>query len=107
MLGARLIREARQRSGLTQRDLAERLETNQSAIARWESGAVSPRADTLERILSACGFTADFRLLPREDPDRDQILERLRWTPKERLQYLVDMLAFEERAHAAHRARRR
>ena len=33
--------------------------------------------------------------------DLDQIVERLAWTPRERLQYLLDMLAFEERAHVA------
>ena len=31
----------------------------------------------------------------------DQIVERLGWTPRERLRYLVDMLAFEERARQA------
>lgn len=35
------------------------------------------------------------------DVDDDQIAERLRWTPRERLQYLLDMLAFEERARSA------
>jgi hypothetical protein len=33
--------------------------------------------------------------------DEDQIIERLRWTPKQRLDYLLDMLAFEERAGRA------
>ena len=33
----------------------------------------------------------------------DQIVERLAWTPRERLDYLLDMLAFEERAHRARR----
>ncbi len=38
------------------------------------------------------------------DPaDDDQIVERLRWTPKQRLEYLLDMLAFEERARRARR----
>ena len=36
-----------------------------------------------------------------EDVDLDQIVERLDWTPFERLQYLLDMLEFEERAHQA------
>jgi len=36
-----------------------------------------------------------------EDVEIDQIVERLGWTPKERLQYLLDMLAFEERARDA------
>jgi hypothetical protein len=38
-----------------------------------------------------------------EDPDRAQIVERLGWTPKQRLDYLVDMVAFEERARRARR----
>jgi len=40
---------------------------------------------------------------PIDDSDRDQIAERLGWTPKQRLGYLVDMVAFEERAHRARR----
>lgn len=37
------------------------------------------------------------------DGDRDQIAERLCWTPKQRLEYLTDMVAFEERARRARR----
>jgi hypothetical protein len=37
------------------------------------------------------------------EQEEDQIAERLSWTPKQRLQYLLDMLAFEERAHRARR----
>ena len=37
---------------------------------------------------------------PRRFVD-DQIAERLAWTPRERLAYLLDMLEFEERAHRA------
>jgi hypothetical protein len=40
---------------------------------------------------------------PTDNADRDQIAERLGWTPKQRLVYLVDMVAFEERAHRARR----
>ena len=41
-----------------------------------------------------------------EDYDLDQIVERLAWTPTERLQYLLDMLDFEELAHRAKRLER-
>lgn len=37
------------------------------------------------------------------DPDLDQIVERLGWTPWERLQYLLDMLEFEDLARSARR----
>jgi hypothetical protein len=43
---------------------------------------------------------------PTMSDDLDQIVERLTWTPRERLQYLLDMLAFEERACAARRVER-
>lgn len=36
-----------------------------------------------------------------EATDLDQIVERLGWTPMERLRYLLDMLDFEEKAHRA------
>jgi hypothetical protein len=39
------------------------------------------------------------RSLPSDDDD--QILERLSWSPAQRLRYLLDMLEFEERAHKA------
>jgi predicted nucleotidyltransferase/DNA-binding XRE family transcriptional regulator len=50
-----LIRTARAQADLTQRELAVAAGTSQPAIARYESGRSEPRADTLERILAACG----------------------------------------------------
>jgi transcriptional regulator with XRE-family HTH domain len=102
-LDHRLIKEARRRAGLAQSDLARRLGTTQSAIARWESGKVSPRMATLKRLLKACGVEANVTLVDAGRDDRVQIAERLAWTPKQRLAYLTDMVAFEERAGAAHR----
>jgi hypothetical protein len=39
----------------------------------------------------------------RAPVDADQIAERLSWTPRQRLRYLLDMLDFEERARRARR----
>lgn len=39
MQAARLIREARLKAGLSQAELAHRLHTKQSVVARWETGA--------------------------------------------------------------------
>ena len=101
MSAAQVLRLARQRAGLTQVELARRSGTKQSAIARWEKGAVSPRVDTLERLLRACGFEPVVTFTAITDEDQNQLLERLAWTPRQRLDYLVDMIAFEERAHRA------
>ena len=52
---ARALIEARARAGLTQAQLAERMRTTQSVIARLESGRVRPSTATLERIAQATG----------------------------------------------------
>ena len=100
-----LIRTSRLSRGWTQTELARRLGTPQSAIARWERGGLSPRIDTLGRILDACGFDCELRTTDRWQVDHDQLRERLGWSPLERIRYLEDMLAFEERAHRAKQVR--
>jgi transcriptional regulator with XRE-family HTH domain len=50
-----LLRAARQRAGISQKELAVRAATKQSAVSRIERGRVSPTVDTLERILAAAG----------------------------------------------------
>ncbi len=54
-LAAALI-EARARAGLTQEQLAERMQTTQAVIARLESGRVKPSTRTLERFAAATGM---------------------------------------------------
>lgn len=51
----RALIEARTRAGLTQSELAERMETTQSVVARLESGRVLPSTRTLEKIARATG----------------------------------------------------
>lgn len=46
---------ARAGSGVTQAELAERMGTTQSAIARLESGRVSPTVETLQKYARALG----------------------------------------------------
>jgi ribosome-binding protein aMBF1 (putative translation factor) len=52
---ARALIEARVRAGLTQADLARRMNTTQSAVARLEGGRVRPSTKTLERFAEATG----------------------------------------------------
>lgn len=46
---------ARIRAGLTQAELAERMGTSQSAIARLEGGRAKPSVATLEKLAKATG----------------------------------------------------
>ena len=47
--------EARVTAGLTQQQLAQRMETTQSVIARLESGLARPSTQMLERLAVATG----------------------------------------------------
>jgi transcriptional regulator with XRE-family HTH domain len=49
------VRELREKRGLSQRELAERLGTTQSAVARLEAGNVSPSLPTLDKLADALG----------------------------------------------------
>ena len=52
---ARALIGARVQAGLTQGQLAERMDTSQSAVARMESGKVMPSGRILERFAKATG----------------------------------------------------
>lgn len=52
---ARAMIQARVYAGLTQEQLATRMHTTQSVIARLESGRVRPSTQTLERLAAATG----------------------------------------------------
>jgi len=52
---ARAVIDARVTAGLTQEQLARRMDTTQSVIARLESGRTRPSTQTLERLAAATG----------------------------------------------------
>jgi predicted transcriptional regulator len=60
-IASELIR-ARARAGLSQAELAERMGTSQSAIARLESGQTLPSTKTLLRFAEATRSKVELRL---------------------------------------------
>ncbi len=81
---AGLVRLARSRAGLTQRQLAERAGVPQSVIARIESGSRQPTIPTLDRILAGAGVEVRYRLEPLEDHDDTLEAEHARRPPSEK-----------------------
>jgi predicted transcriptional regulator len=61
------VAERRVAMGLSQRELAERVGTTQSAIARLERGGRPPRIDTLLRIAEALQCDLVVELVPLPD----------------------------------------
>jgi ribosome-binding protein aMBF1 (putative translation factor) len=58
---ARAIIEARAKAGLTQEELARRMQTSQSTIARLESGKAMPSGKTLAKLAKATGTKLEIR----------------------------------------------
>jgi ribosome-binding protein aMBF1 (putative translation factor) len=72
---ARLVIRHRLDQGLTQQELAERMETSHSAISRIESGRHKTSAQTLQRLADALGlrFVMGFESGPKESPVRELV----------------------------------
>lgn len=114
-----LVLDARQHANLTQRDLAERLGTSQSAIARLEQGATNPTMSTLVRTFAAAGFEVRMELVPlsatdpvveryKQDVDRTLLRENLGKPVDERLRTLSEwQVASRELQRAARAGRTR
>jgi transcriptional regulator with XRE-family HTH domain len=57
----------RRAAGLSQTELAARMGTSQSAVARLERGGMDVRLSTLERYAAALDRTVDWRLRSTEE----------------------------------------
>jgi transcriptional regulator with XRE-family HTH domain len=112
-----LLREARTRAGLTQRELAKRAGTAQSVVARVERGQTSPTLETLTRLLAATGFNVRMELVPqpttdalveafKRDIDRTLLRRNLEKTVDERVRSLQALARLADEAHRAGRAAR-
>lgn len=62
---ARALTERRVELGLTQTDVAARMGTSQSAVARIEAGHLDVRMSTIERYAGAVGHVVSWRLEDR------------------------------------------
>ncbi len=102
-IGPRDLRQARLDAGLTQAEVAERLGTTQSAVARWERGAVTPSLAAAARFAEAVGatlsLTSDRALL--EPDERARLQRHLLMTPAQRLAQLTNAVRFSLAGRAA------
>jgi ribosome-binding protein aMBF1 (putative translation factor) len=58
------IAEARLRAHLSQQELADKIGTSQSAVARWERGKSAPSTRTLKRVAKATATRLHVELEP-------------------------------------------
>lgn len=84
----------RKRAGLTQRVLAERVGTTQSAIARLERGIGDPTLARLSAIAAACDLELQVRLVDADDHDWSLVDRRALERPDLRMNNVKRAVAF-------------
>lgn len=75
---AEIIRTAREGLGLTQEDLAEKMDVSRQAVSKWELGASLPTAENLDRLSELLGV----EFPPEEDgapPEADRPSSSVPW----------------------------
>lgn len=76
MLGAR-IAALRREAGLSQAELASRLQVSPSALGMYEQGRREPSADTLVRLSRELGVTTDYLLTGKPSERETEKLDAL------------------------------
>ena len=61
----------RKNAGMSQEELAEKLDVSRQAISRWENGSAKPDADHLLQIGKLFGVTVDYLLNEAYESDND------------------------------------
>lgn len=91
---AQVLRAARLESGLTQAELAQRLDASQAAIARLERAGANPTVSTLRKALRATGHRLELSAEERRSSvDLPQLIRHMRMSPEARL--AAHQLAYE------------
>jgi hypothetical protein len=85
MTGGHLVREARLRAGLTQRQLGAAAGVSQPSIARIEAGTTGATVAQVQRLVEACGLELRIWLVARDDSDWSVAQANLRLDPDARV----------------------
>lgn len=66
----------RKQKGLSQMELAEKLNVSRQAISRWEVGAAVPSTDNLKMLSELYGVSIDYLLSDKPDHDEKVVVEQ-------------------------------
>ena len=96
----RRLHEARQKAGLSQTELGERLGLTQRAIAHWERRHVSLYPEQIEALCSALkisteellGFNGKVRAKPGPKSKIHQQIEQIEKLPRKRQNFVAEVL---------------
>ena len=87
------LQSLRQRAGMSQDQLAERLGVSRQAVSRWERDETMPETDKVIAMADLFGVTTDYLLRPR--PEKAE--QREETPPREKTDWMERFLAFAKR----------
>ena len=87
------LQSLRQRAGMSQDALAERLQVSRQAVSRWERDETMPETDTVVAIADIFDVTTDYLLRPQPESTETEP-ETL---PREQKDWVERFLAFAKR----------
>lgn len=90
MTSAQILQLARRRAGITQAELAGRVERPRSNVARWEAGGVKPSFETLLDLVRACELEPVLSLFALDESNDDYVRDLLAVAPAKRLAQQVE-----------------
>ena len=80
----------RKKMGLSQEELAEKLNVSRQAVSRWEVGSAQPDASNVLQLSKLFGVTADYLLNDEYESDRDvRIVRRTESSAKQTVRRLT------------------
>lgn len=75
---ARTVIALRSESGLTQRELAERIGLKQPQLARIEAGRQIPKLETLAKLAEGAGYALEINFVPKIGKKRSQKIKPIK-----------------------------
>lgn len=67
----------RKEQGLTQMEIAEKIDVSRQAISKWESGSAVPSIENLKHICELYGVSVDYLLYDNSTPQgRQEVIEK-------------------------------
>lgn len=105
MTTGQLIKAARRKAGMTQKELGAKLGVAYQTLAQWENDLRNPKLDTLQRIASALGVPVQELISDWDAVDKEEFKDVFIYGEgiKDRIDAALDRLNDEGQAKAAER----
>lgn len=105
MTTGQLIKAARRKAGMTQKELGAKLGVAYQTLAQWENDLRNPKLDTLQRIASALGVPVQDLISDWEAVDKEEFKRVFIYGEgiKDRIDAALDRLNDEGQEKAAER----